>query len=75
MAVVQVGMNFLFTGLIGQFLGMISSLQMIFILPGLPVNFPANIRFFFKVLMPFVTFDFIPTSITTEVLFQFDEEN
>lgn len=68
-------MNFLFTGLIGQFLGMISSLQMIFIQPGLPLNFPANVSHFFKVLMPFVTFDFIPTRISTELVFSFDFDN
>ena len=39
------------------------------------MNFPANVRFFFKTLMPFVTFDFIPTSVSTELIFKFDSIN
>jgi hypothetical protein len=36
--------------------------------------YPSNVKFFFKLLMPFVTFDFIPPENSTKHIFEFDED-
>ena len=53
---------------------MISSSQLTFLQPGLPLNFPPNIMSFFDALMPFVTFEYIPPDYTTVHMFTFDDE-
>ena len=72
--VIQLTVNYFFAGLMSQLLAMINSAQLIFLQPGLPISYPANVRFFFETLMPFVTFDFLPSEYTTELIFDFDED-
>lgn len=70
---IQLSVNYFFAGLMSQLLAMINSAQLIFLQPGLPISYPANVRFFFETLMPFVTFDFLPSEYTTELIFDFDD--
>ena len=72
--VVQLLMNYFFAGLLSQLLSMINTAQLIFLQPGLPISYPSNVRYFFETLMPFVTFDFLPSEFTTELIFDFDED-
>jgi len=63
-----------FQGGIGTILGMITSIQLFFLMPGMPINFPSNLMAFFEALFPFVAFDYIPPDYTTANMFTFDDE-
>ena len=63
-----------FEGSVGTIISMISSVQLIFLQPGLPLNFPTNILVFFDTFMPFVTFDYIPSDYSTTFIFNFDDD-
>jgi hypothetical protein len=71
---VQLGMSLVFDGIMEFIFRIINILQLVFVLPGIPINFPANVNFFYKALMPFVTFDILDPSYTTEYLFSFNQE-
>ena len=41
-------------------------------MPGLRITYPANILIFFGTLQPYVTFDFLPSKYSTELILNFD---
>ena len=47
---------------------------MIFLMPALTVCWPSIVTLYFKVLMPFVTFDYLPPEYSTEHIFEFYED-
>ena len=69
------GLNFFVYGALSQILSMVNALQMVIVCNVFQILFPANVQFFFNTIMPIATFDFLPTDITTEKLFEFDYDH
>ena len=51
--------------------GFINTLQMILYLPMLEVNFPANVKFMYSILLSVASLDLIPSEYTTQLVFDF----
>jgi hypothetical protein len=48
--VVSVIMSYLFNGVFNSFAAMVYTAQMIFLMPGLKLDFPANVQVYYKTL-------------------------
>ena len=66
-------MTVVLQGVLDSFLGVVNALQIIFVLPGIRINFPANVNYFYSVMNPFVTFDVLPPEWSTKLVFNFNE--
>lgn len=62
------------TGSLEYLIGMINSLQLVIHLPLMHIIMPGNVAMFFKIILPFVMFDFLDTDFVTSLFFEFDEE-
>jgi hypothetical protein len=47
---------------------------MIFLIPALSICYPSIVILYFKLMMPFVTFDYLPPEHSTEHIFEFYED-
>jgi hypothetical protein len=54
--------------------GLINTLQMILYLPMIGVNFPANVKFLYSILIPVACMDLIPREYTTDLIFDISED-
>ena len=63
--------NFAFSTSMYLLWGFINTLQMILYLPMLEVNFPANVKFMYSILLSVASLDLIPSEYTTQLVFNF----